>query len=370
MSNIKNKQHYVFQAYLKNWCNDNDKLWVYSKKERKIFSSGTNNILHKRRFYQLRNLNEDERKFLEFLMECLKVNKTTKAELWRHVELYLAPYKFKHIVDMTKRLNPVPVNHPLNQELQLGFANLYQILEEGIVNVGEDVYSDFEASGMEYIRRIIEGDLQFYYPSIDNCSDVALQNSRIYEKRDEFIVFLFIQYFRTVRMRKVCQKNIHDMIDVIKNNEIKYEKKIVNFLLDNIDEKNLVPHLSMLFLSLCTDAFINNNAHLTVLKNFTTENFLTSDQPIINLKSKDNGSMPDEFVLYYPLSPKIAIKVNDNNDVVNEITIIDKEVVRKYNDKLINEAYDYIVSSNEEQLRLGYVNNPVVDPSVTLWPDL
>lgn len=43
--------------------------------------------------------------------------------------------------------------------------------------------------------------------------------------------------------------------------------------------------------------------------------------------------------------------VNDNN-VVNEIAIIDKNVIRKYNDKLIKEAYDYIVSSNEEQLRL------------------
>lgn len=351
MSNIKNKQHYVFQAYLKNWCNEDDKLWVFNKKDGEIFSSGTNNILNKRRFYQLRNLNEDERKFLEFLMDCLKVDKTTKVTMRRHIELYLTPYEFKHKVDMAKKINPVPENHPLNQVLQSIFENVNKILEEGIVNTGEDVYSDFEASGMEYIRKIIEGDLQFYYPSIDNCNDVALQNDRIYEKREEFIVFLFIQYFRTVRMRMVCQNFIHDMIDVIKNNEIKYKKRIVNFMLENIDEKNLVPHLSLLFLSLCSDTFINRNAHLTVLKNFTTENFFISDQPIINLKSKDNGSMPDEFVLYYPLSPKIAILVNDNN-IVNEITIIDKNVIRRYNDKLIKEAYDYIVSSNEEQLRL------------------
>lgn len=346
MGNIKNKQHYVFQAYLKNWCNEDDKLWVLNKKDRKIFSSGTNNILNKRRFYQLLNLNKDERFFFEFLMDCLKVDKTTKDKMRQHIELYLTPYEFKHKVDMAKKINPLPENYPLNQELQSGFENVNKILDEGIVNTGEDVYSDFEASGMEYIRRIIEGDLQFYYPSIGNCNDIAFQNGGIYEKRDEFIVFLFIQYFRTVRMRMVFQKYNHDMID-----EIKYKKITVNFLLENIDEKNLVPHLSLLFLSRCSDTFINRNAHLTVLKNFTTESFFTSDQPIINLKSKDNGSMPDEFVLYYPLSPKIAILVNDNN-VVNEITIIDKNVIRKYNDKLIKEAYEYIVSSNEEQLRL------------------
>lgn len=324
---------------------------MYNKKEKKIFPSGTSNILNKRRLYQLRNMNEDERKFLELLMESLRVNEETKVELRRHIELYLTPYKFKRAVDMVKRLNPVPVNHPLNKEIQLDFANLDRILEESIVNTGEDIYSDFEKSGMECIRSILDGDLQFYYPSIDNCNDSALQNSIIYEKRDKFIVFLFMQYFRTVGMRQVCQKNIHDMLGVVKNNEIKYKKRIVNFSLENIEEKNLVPHLSLLLLSLCTDAFINGNAHLTVLKNLTKESFFTSDQPVINMKAKDDGSMPDEFVLYYPLSPKIAIQVNDNSNN-NVIVITDNNMVKNYNEKLIKEANDYIVSSNEKQLRL------------------
>ena len=167
MGNIKNKQHYVFQAYLKNWCNEDDKLWVCNKKERK---------------------------FLELLMEYLRVDKTTKVEMRRHIELYLTPYKFKHMVDMAKMINPVPVNPLLKQELQLDFDNLYKILEESIVNTGEDVYSDFEASGMECIRRIMEGDLQFYYPSIDNCNDVAFQDGVIYEKIDEFIVHSIFSY--------------------------------------------------------------------------------------------------------------------------------------------------------------------------------
>lgn len=128
-------------------------------------------------------------------MDCLKVDKTTKVTMRRHIELYLTPYEFKHKVDMAKKINPVPENHPLNQELQLIFENVNKILEEGIVNTGEDVYSDFEASGMEYIRSIMEGDLQFYYPSIDNCNDVAFQNGGIYEKREEFIVFCSFNIF-------------------------------------------------------------------------------------------------------------------------------------------------------------------------------
>lgn len=69
------------------------------------------------------------------------------------------------------------------------------------------------------------------------------------------------------------------------------------------------------------------------------------------MKAKDDGSMPDEFVLYYPLSPKIAIQVNDNSNN-NVIVITDNNMVKNYNEKLIKEANDYIVSSNEKQLRL------------------
>lgn len=88
-----------------------------------------------------------------------------------------------------------------------------------------------------------------------------------------------------------------------------------------------------------------------MIKNLSKETFFTSDQPVINLKSKDDGSVPDEFVLYYPLSPKIAIQINDNNSN-NEIVIKDENVVHKYNDKLIKEANEYVVSCNKEQLGL------------------
>lgn len=78
--------------------------------------------------------------------------------------------------------------------------------------------------------------------------------------------------------------------------------------------------------------------------------FLTSDQPVINLESKNDGSMPDEFVLYYPLSPTIAITVNDDN-TENVIVINDNNIIRQYNEKLVKEAHVFVISDNEEQLR-------------------
>lgn len=348
MSNIKKKQHYVFQAYLKNWCNEDGKLWVYNKKDKRIFLTGTENILNKRGLYQLKNMNTDEESFFNFYMDCLQVSDETKADIRRHIKLYLVPFMYKGVLELLEKHNPVPDDHPLKVGLQKDFENLHNVIEEGIANTGEDFYCDYEISGLNYIRSIIDGDLDFYYPPIDN-EHILSKKHEMNDKRNDFYIFLFIQYFRTVGMRKILQKNMQDMINLIKDYENKNKKKIKNWGLNNVNVENLVPHLSLLFAGLCADAFIKRKPHLSVLKNETEDMFLTSDQPIINLESKYNGSMPDEFVLYYPLSPTIAIVINGSN-VENEIVINDENIVRHYNKKLVKDAHEFIVSNNKEQL--------------------
>lgn len=283
-------------------------------------------------------------------MDCLKVNDEIKAVMRHHIEQYLLPFMFKGVLEMLENHIPIPENHPLYAELQKDFENLHNILVEGIANIGEDFYSDYETSGLEYIRSIMNGDLSFYYPTDENGEILTFKHDEVIEKRNEFFLFMFIQYFRTVGMRNVFQNNIHAMIKLIKDYEIKNKRRIGNFVLDNIDGKNLVPHLCLLFAGQCTDAFLVRNPHLTVFKNETSEMFLTSDQPVINLESKNDGSMPDEFVLYYPLSPTIAITVNDDN-TENVIVINDNNIIRQYNEKLVKEAHVFVISDNEEQLR-------------------
>lgn len=89
---------------------------------------------------------------------------------------------------------------------------------------------------------------------------------------------------------------------------------------------------------------------MTVLINDTALPFITSDQPIINKESASGNDSPKEFVLYYPLSPTVAITVNDRNRCKTK-HIDKKSIVDDYNRKIIEHSYEYLVSNKESVLQ-------------------
>ncbi len=111
MSNIKNKQHYVFQAYLKHWCGDDNKLWRYKKSESRVFSSSTADVLNKRQMYKIQELNDDERAFFELVMTMLHLSDADKSEMRDHITAYMQPYVNQKVVDTLQSINPIPDNH-------------------------------------------------------------------------------------------------------------------------------------------------------------------------------------------------------------------------------------------------------------------
>jgi len=57
MNKIK-KQHYVPRFYLSNFTNDKDKIFVYDIQTKKVFGSITENVAHKKFFYDFQPLDE------------------------------------------------------------------------------------------------------------------------------------------------------------------------------------------------------------------------------------------------------------------------------------------------------------------------
>lgn len=79
-------------------------------------------------------------------------------------------------------------------------------------------------------------------------------------------------------------------------------------------------------------------------------NFITSDQPVINFHSDFDG-IPDEFELYYPISPSLAIMVSKQEKYPdkNIITIDDEDVI-KWNDLIAKLSRSQIYSHKRELL--------------------
>ena len=89
------------------------------------------------------------------------------------------------------------------------------------------------------------------------------------------------------------------------------------------------------------------NAQVTLLINKTDVSFITSDQPVINLKAdyKDLSQQPDELVFYYPISPRVAMTINDGL-YVKKIELTNAKDIYEYNDLINRAAYKMIFSND------------------------
>ena len=206
MSKIKNKHHYVFQAYLKNWGDDKEKIWVCNKEEKRTFYTKTDDVLNKRRLYENQDLNDDEKVFFELIMTALKLNNADKSEMRDHIDTYLLPFENRKLVDILKKKMSVPNSQPQNDEIKEGFEKIDLLIKEQIANTEEDFYSGYEYDGMIWINSIISGDIDFYYADDSKQSkSVGELELPVNVERDEFIDFLCIQYFRTIEMRNAVK---------------------------------------------------------------------------------------------------------------------------------------------------------------------
>lgn len=337
MSNIKNKQHYVFQAYLKKWSDKNEKVWVCNKKEKRTFLVGTNDVLNKRRLYEIQDLNDDEKVFFELVMASFRLNDANKNEMRNHIDAYLTPYANKEFVDALKKR----AGESANEEMQREYQKIDLLIKEQIANTEEDFYSDYESDGIRYINDIISGDTDFYYAECAQDNEaVAGDKRQDYIERDEFISFICIQYFRTIGMRNILKNNIAGMIDMTRgHDEYKFDR-------DHIRPESILPHMVWIMQAACSAALSRRNAKLQVIRNDTSLPFVTGDQPVINIKAEAIDKEPEEFVLYYPLSPHVAIMVN-GSDKRKERIIEKKSEVDELNHKMLEHAYEYIVSNNQ-----------------------
>ena len=347
MSELKNKQHYVFQAYLKKWYCDKDEVWVYSKASHKVFHTRAENILHQRHMYKIQALNDDEKKFFELLMTSLHLTNADKSEMRDHINAYLLPFSNKIIVDALKQINPIPKNHPLNDEIEKGFANLDKIIKAQQVNTEEDFYSEYEGEATVWFNRIIDGDIGFYYNNNVEYSENGIQLPVNFE-RDEFLNFVCIQYFRTMGMRNVLKDNIQSMIRYTKQYVSNTADNItVDFNPDNVDPGHVLPHMVWIIQAKCSAGLGCQNADLQIVRNKTRLPFITSDQPVINMKAEVGGKAPDEFVLFYPMDPKTAIIINGGK---GEKTVDKTSEVDRLNKMIWDHAHEYIVADREELL--------------------
>ncbi|WP_217581557.1 DUF4238 domain-containing protein [Lysinibacillus sp. GbtcB16] len=156
------------------------------------------------------------------------------------------------------------------------------------------------------------------------------------DTRIDFSIFLCTQYYRTKKM---------------KNSVIRNTKDIANKMDADIERMwNVISHI--LATNLSHSLIMKKDSKWTLLTN-SKSTFITSDQPIVNIKGKySNDVETEELELYYPISPSKALLISDiNNSPKPDIFEINEEEIKKYNSIILNTCEEQIYLNNIDILK-------------------
>ena len=330
---IKHRHHYVFQAYLKSWATK-DQIWCCRNRE-KCFSTNVLNIAQERDFYRIKDLNADEEKLVMLILH--NQSQEIKTTVKKQMEVYQKPLHWQKAVtaitsavktSVYKDKTPPP-------EIQDLFLQADKFSDSAINNMVEDLYSEDEGELITMIEALKAGNTDFYYHPYHKPNMVFDNTKRA------FLFYLCSQHYRT----KAAHKRLIDGLNEILKSDM-FSQLGINK--DNIRPEHVTFHIFWFIEGLLSDTLYERNAHLSILSNQTSTPFLTTDQPVINILAdyQDITDMPKDVILYYPLSPTIAITVNDTNKECY-IAISETEV-KKYNDMLTAASFELIFTNSKE----------------------
>lgn len=312
-NSVKRAHHYVWQHYLHAWANENQQISCFDKNQDKSYVTNTKNTAQQKDFYQLNELTVED---LFYIKSLACINKTTQPDIKESLSSWNQIYEMLFAIQQLFEYSKNSKN---------GVSSALELLKKKLqFEAIENFHWIFEEIGIKYLDLIRQNDVFFF----DNPDCKA-----------EFLLYLSMQYVRTEKM----QSNIRQIMSKDGKSDIAIQKafgRLVNPISSTIDN-----HWNLISCNYAVSYSreISNHSIILLINNSNT-NFITSDQPVINVDSLSNTITKLDF--YYPVSPKLAILVFDNstmklNNPVQELS--DEEAVQ-YNELMVSLSSKYIYS--------------------------
>lgn len=296
----KEKQHYIWRHYLSKWT-VSDKIWCL--RNNVIFPSGLMGIGNIRFFYKLNELTEADINLLR-LIYIDKMDPMIQDLNKNWIEIFTAVQRLRIVAQKTGQ-----------------FEKIQKEIDVLTYNFEEDIHSNYESIAIPLLDKLYKKDLSF----IDQ------------DDYYNFNTYICEQYFRT-NARKEAHNQTH--------------KNFPQLDLSRI--WNVSAHMlaTMLAFGIVRE---KQNLKYVLLENETDLEFITGDQPVINTYANPDTFKQlsyEEFELYYPITPKLALLITHNETYENKsIKIISKDEVEKYNDLVFGNSFEQIYGTNTEVLQ-------------------
>jgi hypothetical protein len=292
----KKNQHYVFRAYLKSWA-ENEQIWCL--RNGRLFRSNLRGVASERFFYRSYPLTKEEREFIDKVM------------------IEGAPDPLKDILNSFMR------TYCLGQTIKSQKSPAWkgeheQLIDEMIEQGAEDWHAYVESAFLPFLEKMLEGNTDFY----DD-----------YKLTTPFIFGLCAQFTRTKQVRET---SLRVMGQDIKGRNTLHIMSAMAFLIS---------------IRLSHNLFVDRKSFkVEIVENESDTPFITTDQPVINVHGdvKADGVPPDDFELFYPLSPKRAmVFLKKETSIPLRIGAI---AVNAYNVTMAQHSHEQIFSHSTEYL--------------------
>ena len=186
-----------------------------------------------------------------------------------------------------------------------------------------------QKNGIEIFHGIVERRAQ---KALDNLilGDMSILNDE--ETKIDFCKFVARQYSRTKKIKTRISSTSNDIPlpdDYVGKCEVSKIMKVFSFLSSE-----------------SIGNWIYSESKITLLENTTNIKFITSDQPVFNLKSKEN-EVPNEMELFYPITPDKALLFSTRDDIDNKIN--ESEII-EFNNEIVNQSHEIIFSKNRNEI--------------------
>lgn len=384
MNNTKNN-HFVPQGYLKNFLNEKKSLYKYDlenflksyeitnlKKEcscKNLYSTKHKITNEEIRFFcKLAGYNDEvEIDFCKKIGDYINGNFSSFIDYADHLNIPLEYHKrfmtyLKEIID-EKSISRTQENI-FTSVYENDFYNLLaRIIEDESIDFIKNNVNASKVSLYLYVKleaflhksafKIINKKLKEIYPNVPNTKEIEENfgklkfNTNLYI---DLIHYLIIQYFRT-------EKQINNLKNSLIHLKKYWKSQYANYPLPDYIEKFLdlnedifiFIHLKSIYL---VESLINSQYKLLLLKNETEIPFTTSDSPCINIYASyiDPFELQgDDFEIYFPISPKLALLYTNRNGYKNikntKIKLKDKKTILQFNKSIKKLAQRYLYSN-------------------------
>ncbi|WP_417507611.1 DUF4238 domain-containing protein [Marinomonas gallaica] len=303
---VKIKHHYVSREHLRYWSADRKNIF-YTTSKGNLACDGIAGLAMEKHFYQISTIDDRDESFIRTFCindSSYELKKTNEDDL----ELFL---NISKILEFSKK-----------SKLETS-----KIIENNFL---EDLYGSHERDVYQIQKKLCQEQTEL----LDDNQELL--------KLYHYIAHQSLKT-RIIRDRLISNFSKNKENNTFKNSSIVYLVKKNWWAMSYLFGNNLAFNL------------FSSDYKLTLLRNFSEEPFITSDQAVHNIhtstKNSDDTTPPEGMTYYFPISPNYALHIGTDENLGGGILEISSIQAEEFNSLVAGDMYYHLFATSKDQLK-------------------